>query len=110
VTMKNAIFLGVTSCSYCKNRRFGGMHRLHHQGDKNMLATTLAVGLRLIVTANVVPSSHILVTLMMEVITFLRNVGFYRGTRCHVTDNTILHTFGICLWVNYEGSDTVYRV
>jgi hypothetical protein len=33
--VKNAIFWDVTQCGSCKNRRFGGTYRLHHQGDKN---------------------------------------------------------------------------
>jgi hypothetical protein len=41
------------------------MYRLHHQGDKNWQARSV---LRLLVTANVVHSSPIRVTLMMEVI------------------------------------------
>jgi hypothetical protein len=32
---KNVIFWDVTSCDCCKNRRFAGTLRLHHQGDKN---------------------------------------------------------------------------
>jgi hypothetical protein len=36
--MKNAVFWDVTKCDSCKNRLFGGMFRLHHQGDKNQLA------------------------------------------------------------------------
>jgi hypothetical protein len=36
VTMKNAIFWDDTPCGSSKNRRFGGMYRLHHQGDKNL--------------------------------------------------------------------------
>jgi hypothetical protein len=35
VTMKNSVFLDVTSCGSCKNRRFGGTWRILHQGDKN---------------------------------------------------------------------------
>jgi hypothetical protein len=31
----NAVFWNVTPCGSCKNRRFGGTWRLHHQGDKN---------------------------------------------------------------------------
>jgi hypothetical protein len=34
-TMKNAVFLDVTPCDFCKNRGFRGTFRLHHQGDKN---------------------------------------------------------------------------
>jgi hypothetical protein len=33
-TVKNVVFWDITWCGPCKNRRFGGMHRLHHQGDK----------------------------------------------------------------------------
>jgi hypothetical protein len=33
--MKNAVFWEVTQCGSCKNRRFGGTYRLHHQGVKN---------------------------------------------------------------------------
>jgi hypothetical protein len=33
VIRKNAIFWDVTQCSCCRNRRFGGTYRLHHQGD-----------------------------------------------------------------------------
>jgi hypothetical protein len=34
VTMKNSLFCDVTPCGSCKNRRFGGTQRFHHQGDK----------------------------------------------------------------------------
>jgi hypothetical protein len=34
VTMKNGVFLDVTPCGSCKNRRIWGTSRLHHQGDK----------------------------------------------------------------------------
>jgi hypothetical protein len=33
-SQKNAFFWDVTPCDSCKNRSFGGMCRLHHQGDK----------------------------------------------------------------------------
>jgi hypothetical protein len=35
VTLKNGVFCVVTACGSCKNRRFGGIWRLLHQGDKN---------------------------------------------------------------------------
>jgi hypothetical protein len=35
MTMKNAVFWDDTPCDSCKNRCFGGMVCLHHQGDKN---------------------------------------------------------------------------
>jgi hypothetical protein len=33
--LKNNVFWDVPPCGSCKNRRFGGNQRLHHQGDKN---------------------------------------------------------------------------
>jgi hypothetical protein len=42
--MKNIVFWDVTPCGSCKNRRFSGTYRLHHQGDKNQEpGTTLEV-------------------------------------------------------------------
>jgi hypothetical protein len=35
VTMKNGVFWVATPCGSCKNRRFGGIWCLLHQGDKN---------------------------------------------------------------------------
>jgi hypothetical protein len=44
VTTKTAVFGDVTSCGSGKNRRFGEMYRLHHQGGKkNSAIRTLAV-------------------------------------------------------------------
>jgi hypothetical protein len=54
VTMKTAVFWDVRPCSSCKNRRFGGTYHLHR------------CVLRLLATATVVPSSPILVTLIMD--------------------------------------------
>jgi hypothetical protein len=73
--MKNAVFREVATCGSCKNRCFGRTYRLRHQSDKNRRARNNISVLRLLVTTNVVPSSPILVTLMMEartVITVLR--------------------------------------
>jgi hypothetical protein len=59
--MKNAVFWDVTPCGFCKNLRFGGTYRLHHQGDKNRRARN---------NVNYQPKyvAPILVTLMMEAI------------------------------------------
>jgi hypothetical protein len=35
VSKKDVVFGDVTPCGSCKNRRFGGTHHLHHQGEKN---------------------------------------------------------------------------
>jgi hypothetical protein len=71
VTLKNGVFWDVMLCGSCKNRRFGGTYapiiRVTRIGE---LGTTLAVTkcrehwMR--VMANIVPSSPIFVTLMME--------------------------------------------
>jgi hypothetical protein len=38
VTMKNYVFWYVKPCGSCKDRRFGGKYRLHHQDDNNRRA------------------------------------------------------------------------
>jgi hypothetical protein len=35
--LQNAVFWDVTPHGFCKSRRFGGTHRLHHQDGKNRL-------------------------------------------------------------------------
>jgi hypothetical protein len=43
VTAKNAVFWNVMPCGSCKNRRFGGMYRLHHQGEEiNKIGTLVS--------------------------------------------------------------------
>jgi hypothetical protein len=39
VTMKYTVFWDVMQCGSCKNRSFGGLYRLDHQGDKNRRAS-----------------------------------------------------------------------
>jgi hypothetical protein len=36
--MNNGVFWDVTPCDSCKNRHFGGMYYLHHQGEMNQRA------------------------------------------------------------------------
>jgi hypothetical protein len=38
MAINNAVFWDVSLCGSCKNRRFGGTYRLHHQGDRNRRA------------------------------------------------------------------------
>jgi hypothetical protein len=64
--MKNAVFWDFTRRGSCKNSRFRGMYRLHHQGDIRSV-------FRLLVTANV--RSSPIVTLMMQAILFQETHG-----------------------------------
>jgi hypothetical protein len=66
------VFWDVTPCGSCKNRRFGkrspSIIMVTRIGELGTALTVTSNWLcRLLVTANVVPSSPILVTLMMEV-------------------------------------------
>jgi hypothetical protein len=36
--IKNAVFWDVIPCGSCRNRRFGGTYRFHHQGERNRRA------------------------------------------------------------------------
>jgi hypothetical protein len=40
--MMNSVFWDVTLCGCCKNRRFGGVYRLHHQDEKNYRARNVS--------------------------------------------------------------------
>jgi hypothetical protein len=84
--MKNAVFWDVTPCGSCKNRRFGGTYPLHH-----LCEVFLRSVLQLLVTANVVPSSLILVTLMMEAIRSTETKVGIRATGHHIPEDGILH-------------------
>jgi hypothetical protein len=64
-------FVDVTPCGSCKNRR---------------------CVLRFLVTANVDPSSPILVSLMMEAIRSYKTSVLTRATRSHTSEDGILHS------------------
>jgi hypothetical protein len=86
--------MDVTSCVYCKNRRFRGVYRLHPQGDKNQRAgTTFAVTVPQLLRSAEVSSSPILVTLMTETILFFESSDPTRATRRHNPEDNILYCY-----------------
>jgi hypothetical protein len=75
--MKNAVFWDATPCGSCKYLRFGGTWRSMR---------------RLLVTANVIPSSLILVILMTEALLSSETSVLTRATRRNITEYEILDT------------------
>jgi hypothetical protein len=105
--MKNAVFLNMVQCGSCKDRRFGGTYSLHHNVARTgKLGITLAVTinintvrrnvllvvLRLLIIVNVVPSSPILVTLIMEAIRSSETSVLTRTTLRNIPKDGILHS------------------
>jgi hypothetical protein len=95
VTMKNAVFWDVTRCGCCKNRRFRGTLRLHHQGyQKRRTKTDVLTCVRLLlVTANVIASSPIIFTLIMETIRSSETSTLLRPIRRNIPEYGIFLFF-----------------
>jgi hypothetical protein len=101
--MKNAVFWDFTPCGSCENRRFeelsASIIRVTRIGE---LGATLAVTSnrrtlitlrsvrQLLVTVNVVPSSPILVTLMIEAQSCSKTSALTRATRPNIPVDAIL--------------------
>jgi hypothetical protein len=117
--VKNAVLWDVRPYGCCKNRRFRGTYYLCHQGDKNrqtgnvssnlppkhavkkycisnnrntMCVVFLCSVLQLLVTANTVPNSLILVDLMMKALCSSETSGLTRAIWHNIPEDGILHS------------------
>jgi hypothetical protein len=100
VAPKNAVFWEVKPCSSFKNRHFGGTCHLHHQGDNRQARSNIISNWQpkqavRKVTANVVPSSSIRVTLMMEAIRSSETPVLTRATEYKIPEDGILLAYSL---------------
>jgi hypothetical protein len=94
--MKNAVNWNFTLCTSCSNQRFGATYHLQDQDDILFIRSVL----RLQVTLNVVPSSHILITLMMEAL-LSSQTSVLKRTHGEISRKTAFFTIEVGLQI-YE--------
>jgi hypothetical protein len=81
-TRSNAVFWDATMFGSCKNRHFGGKYRVYHYHSV----------LRLLVTANVAPTSQVIVTLKAAATRSSETSVITRHTYRNIQENGILHS------------------
>jgi hypothetical protein len=95
--VKNPVFWHVTPYGSCKNWRFGRTHRLHNQADRNRRARYNVSRNRssffwLLVIANVVSSSPLLVTLSMEATRSYETSVLTKVTHRNIPEDGVLYS------------------